>query len=129
MEGMSDQPAIALTGLAKSWLNAPPLTDLAGGTSHGYDATRRAYAFVWDKSPLGFRIAASEQTPIHNLCFEIRNWPSGTASANLKINGTAQPAGPDFRQGIKIDTDGTYTLIVWVGLSAVTPQTFEITVP
>ena len=126
MEGMSDQPAASLAPLAKSWLNAPAVTDPAGGTSRGYDPTRRAYAFTWDKSPLRCGIAATDENPIHNLCFEIRNWISGTAIAGLKINGTAQAAGPDFRQGIKIDTDGTYTLLVWVGLSATTPRTFEI---
>ena len=126
MEGMCDQPAASLAPLAKSWLNAPPVTSPAGGTSHGYDPTRRAYAFVWDKSPLTFGIAASNENPIHNLCFEIRNWSSGTAIASLKINGTAQPAGPDFRQGIKVDTDGTYALLVWVGVSATTARRFEI---
>ena len=126
MEGMSEQPAASLTGLAKSWLNAPPLTSLTGGTGAGYHAGRRAYAMTWDKSPVGFGIAATAETPIHNLCFEIRNWPAATAMAALKINGTPKPAGPDFRQGVKIDSDGSYTLLVWVGLSATTPQTFEI---
>ena len=126
MEGMTNQPAASLAPLAKSWLNAPAVTDPAGGTSQGYDPSHRAYAFTWDKSPLGFGIAATDENPIHNLCFEIRNWINGTAIADLKINGVAQPAGPDFKQGITIDTDGTYTLLVWVGLSATKPQTFEI---
>ena len=126
MEGMSDQPAASLAPLARSWLDAPAVTDLSGGTSQGYDRTHRAYAFTWDKSPLRFGIAASDANPIHNLCFEIRNWIDGTAIANLEINGTSQTAGPDFRQGIHIDTDGTYTLLIWVGLSATTPRMFEI---
>ena len=126
MEGMTNQPAASLVPLAKSWLNAPPVTDPAGGTSQGYDPSHRAYAFTWSKSPLSFGIAAADENPSHNLCFEIRNWPNDTTTANLKINGNARPAGPDFKQGIKIDTDGTYTLLVWVGLSATTPQKFDI---
>ena len=126
MEGMSNQPAASLAPLAKSWLNAPAVNDPAGGSSQGYDSSHRAYAFTWDKSPLSFGIAASDENPIHNLCFEIRNWVDGSAIADLKINGTSKPAGPDFRQGIHIDTDGSYTLLVWVGMSATTPQKFEI---
>ena len=44
----------------------------------------------------------------------------------LKINGVSKAPGPDFRQGINIDADGNYTLIIWVGLSAISPQSFEI---
>jgi len=44
----------------------------------------------------------------------------------VKLNGSILPGGPDFRQGVTLDTNGTYTLIVWLGLSATTPQTFEI---
>ena len=126
MEGMSDQPAASLVPLAKSWLNAPAVTDPSGGTSKGYDQSHRAYAFAWDKAQLNFGIAATAENPIHNLCFEIRNWPDATTAANLKINGVAQAAGPNFRQGINMDTDGTYTLLVWAGLTATTPQKFEI---
>ena len=127
MEGMTDQPAAALTGLAKSWLNAPAVANPSGGTSQGYDQSRRAYLFQWGAAPLRFQIAASEGNPVHNLCFEIRNWQGRAAKAELKINGVAQTAGPNFRQGVNIDTDGTCTLIVWVGLSANTPQDFVIT--
>ncbi|MCD6333578.1 MAG: hypothetical protein J7L89_09930, partial [Bacteroidales bacterium] len=57
----------------------------------------------------------------------IRNWKSRDIKADLKINGISVKPGPDFRQGVNIDTDGTFTLIVWVGLKADTPQRFEIT--
>lgn len=126
MEGMSDQPPAVLLSLAKSWLNAPAVTHLSGGTSQGYDMSHRAYGFQWGGSPLEFQIAASEDNPIHNLCFEIRNWKGRSAKASLKVDKVAQAAGPDFRQGVAIDTDGTCTLLVWLGLSATTPQDFEI---
>jgi len=126
MEGMSDQPPAVLLSLAKSWLNAPAVTHFTGGTSQGYDMSHRAYGFQWGTAPLGFQLAASEDNPIHNLCFEIRNWNSRSAKATVKINKVTQAAGPDFRQGVAIDTDGTCTLILWIGLSATTPQEFEI---
>lgn len=126
MEGMTDQPPAVLANLAKSWLDAPPVTNLTGGTGQGYIPARRAYGFGWGAAPLRFELAASAAQPIHNLCFEIRNWPHRTATATLKINRVAQTAGPDFRQGVNIDHDGTYTLLVWIGLSATTPQEFEL---
>ncbi|MEI8376399.1 MAG: LamG domain-containing protein, partial [Planctomycetota bacterium] len=127
MEGMTDQPAASLASLARSWLNAPAVSHVSGGTSQGYDQSHRAYGFQWGASPLRFQIAASDKNPIHNLCFEIRNWKSRTAVAVLTINDVSQAAGPNFRQGINIDTDGTYTLIVWVGMIANTSQEFTIT--
>ena len=126
MEGMTDQPAAALASLARSWLSAPAVSHVSGGTGEGYDQSHRAYGFQWGSAPLRFQIAASDQNPIRNLCFEVRNWRSRTAQAALKINAVSQPPGPNFRQGVNIDTDGTYTLIVWVGMSAHTTQEFEL---
>jgi hypothetical protein len=127
MEGMTDQPAASLTRLAWSWLKAPPVTHVSGGASQGYNQSHRAYGFTYGATPLSFQIAASDNHPIQNLCFEIRNWKSRTAKANLKIDSVSQAAGPNFRQGVNIDTDGTYTMIIWAGLSATAPRDFEIT--
>jgi len=126
MEGMSDQPAKSLTNLARSWLNAPQVINVSGGKSKGYDQSHRAYSFTFGTTPLSFRIASSNANPMQNLCFEIRNWKSRTTVAELKINGIAQKQGPDFRQGVNIDTDGTFTMIIWLGITGVTPQSFEI---
>ncbi len=127
MEGMTSQPAASLAGLARSWLSAPPVTQVSGGTSQGYHQSRRAYAFSWAQTPpLRFQIAADAFHPIHHLCFEVKNWPGRMAKAQLEINHVTQAAGPDFRQGVNLDSDGTYTLIVWVGLSATTSQEFVI---
>ena len=71
-------------------------------------------------------INASENNPVQNLCFEIKNWKSRTAKSKIKINGVSQVQGENFRQGVNIDTDGTYTLIVWLRLSAKTLQHFNI---
>lgn len=128
MEGMTDLPAAALTNLAKSWLDAPAVADVTGGSSQGYSQPQRTYVFTYGSgaAPLTFEIAASVRHPIHNLCFEIRNWKSRTTRATLKIGGVSQTDGPNFRQGVKIDTDGSWTLIVWVGLSVETKQEFEV---
>jgi hypothetical protein len=127
LEGMTDQPAASLASLARSWLKAPAVTNTSGGASQGYDQSHRAYGFTFGTVPLSFQINASDDNPIQNLCFEIKNWKSRNAQATLKINGVSQVAGPHFRQGVNIDTDGTCTLIIWAGLSANTTQVFAIT--
>jgi hypothetical protein len=125
LEGMTDQPAASLTGLARSWLNAPAVTDVSGGTSNGYNQSHRAYEFSFDNSPLSFRLSASEKKPIQNLCFEIRNWGK-SRSARLLINGKTCDPGSGFRQGKIIDTDGTYTMIIWLELRSSSSQIFKI---
>jgi len=127
LEGMSDQPAATLTRLARSWLNAPPLTAISGGTAQGYAPAQRAYDLQWAGGPMEFAIAADDEHPIENLCFQIKGWKSRTTQAVLTINHVSQVPGRNFRQGVNIDTDGTYTLIVWVGLSAAAPQNFVLT--
>ena len=122
---MTDQPATSLTGLARSWLNAPEVTNVSGGTSYGYNQAHRAYVFLFENSPMSFLLTASERNPIHNLCFEIKNW-GNSPSAGLKINDALLNDGTDFRQGKIIDTDGTYTMIIWVDLTATSLQRFEI---
>ncbi len=126
MEGMSDQPASSLTPLAKSWLHAPGVSLCSGGTSLGYAQAERAYCFQYASHPLAFTIDASATNPIHNLCMVIKNWPSRTSRADLLMNEMAQTPGPDFRQGTTIDTDGTDTLVIWIGLQSEKPVTFKL---
>jgi hypothetical protein len=76
---------------------------------------------------LSFKIDASQKNPIKNLCFVIKNWGSRTGAAKLSINGNVQAERKNFRQGVFIDTDGTFTKVIWVGMSATAPQDFEIT--
>ncbi len=126
LEGMTDQPATSLMALANSWLSPPSIEKVSGGVSYGYHAGRRAYAFKYEAAPLRFQIAASAASPIQNACFEIRNWQSRETAAAVKVNGMMQPKGPDVRQGIHLDRDGTPTLIVWLGLSTQTATSIEI---
>jgi hypothetical protein len=126
LEGMSDQAPASLIDLARSWLDAPGITKLSGATSQGYIQNERAYGFGYSGTPFGFTLDASASKPIQNLCFEIKHWPSRTAVAVLTINKVPQVAGKNFRQGVDIDTDGSYTLILWIGLSTTSPQSFQM---
>lgn len=115
----------SLTGLARSWLMAPKVLSVSGGRSQGYNQSHRSYGFIAESSRLSFNIDASENKPINNLCFEIRNW-GNSKSAQLLVEGREWNTGPDFRQGKIIDTDGTYTMIIWVALKAASPRNFGI---
>jgi hypothetical protein len=126
MEGMTNQNASTLGALAASWLKAPSIEDIKGGTSQGYNQAQRAYLLTLIDTKMTFEINASTEHPLRNLCFVIKNWRSKSVLAELTVNNVSQTSGPDFRQGIKIDSDGTYTLILWIGMSADTPQSFEI---
>jgi len=44
----------------------------------------------------------------------------------LKIGGQAQVPGPDFRQGIIRDTDGTETMVIWVRQRSFQPVKYAI---
>ena len=126
MEGLSDKNPSSLAQLANSWIKAPVVSNVSGGIANGYDNSQRAYQFKYGTDKLSFKIDASRESPIHNLCFVIKDWGSRKTSANLLVNNKEQTAGSNFRQGVFIDTDGTFTKVIWVGMSAMTPQTFEI---
>ena len=131
MEGMTNQSAESLVALAASWLKAPAIENrtrnIIGCVSHGYNQAQRAYLLTLKGTKMKFTLKASETNPVRNLCFVIKNWGDKDSMAQIKINEILQNEGPNFRQGVTIDTDGTYSLIVWLGLSATTTQNFEIT--
>jgi len=125
MEGMTDQPATALVSLAKSWLRAPPIEALADCGAAGYEAGQRAYVLCATGPAPYFRITASAEHPIANLCFVVQNWNCEDA-AHLEINSKPKSAGPDFRQGIVRDTNSRHALVVWLQMQATEPVTFTL---
>jgi hypothetical protein len=112
MEGMTDHGAVSLVSLAKSWLEAPALDTISDCCGLGYDAAQRAYVLCATGASPTFRIAASAQHPIVNLCFVVKNWNCGD-TARLQIDSKTEPAGPAFRQGIVRDPNGR--LASWSG--------------
>jgi hypothetical protein len=125
--GFSNAQATSLLPLQKAWINAPAMKEANGCVLRQYNRDAKAYEITRREPKMSFRLDASDENPIRNLCLVFKKWGTRHANAILKLNGSILPGGPDFRQGVNIDTDGTYTLIVWLGLSATTPQNFEIT--
>ena len=78
-----------------------------------------------------FRIAASAQHPIANLCFVVKNWNGEDADhgymvPGLEINSKPQPAGPAYRQGIERDPNGRTALVVWLQMQATEPVAIRL---
>lgn len=111
--GITDLPAAELKYLNRSWNNAPVLSQLRGAESKGYEKGQRAYVIAKKSNKISFILNGSEDSPVLNPCFVIKNWGSDS-EARLKINGKKQSSGTNIRQGIIRDTDGTLTLVIWI---------------
>jgi len=124
MEGMLNTKPLDLVPLARSWMR-PPAVSGAKGCSGTYDKGQRAYIMDAESFPMIFTLDCSEESPLANVCFVIKDWGDHSA-AQLKINGNQIEPGTDFRQGIIRDVDGTPTMNVWVSMESSTPVEFEI---
>ncbi|MCF7956051.1 MAG: LamG domain-containing protein [Phycisphaerae bacterium] len=110
--GMTDLPVPELKILNRSWNNPAEMTNITGGTSTGYDKRQRAYPITRKKDTITFSLNASEDNPVLNPCFVIKNWPSN-AKARIEIDQKKNTDG-SVRQGIVRDTDGTRTKVIWI---------------
>jgi hypothetical protein len=99
---------------------------VSGATAQGYNRPDRAYHLIATHHTVTFQIDGSKNSPIYNPAFVIKNWGSEKAQARLKINHEELTPGPLFRQGMVIDTDGTYSLIIWIDYQVTERTTFEI---
>jgi hypothetical protein len=125
MEGMSRLTARELAPLAKSWLRAPAFEAIKECRGPGYDASQRAYELFATGAKPSFRILASPEHPIFNLCLVVRNWNSD-ASAGVEINSQPERNGPKCRQGVVRGPDGRRSLVVWLEHQATAPATITL---
>jgi hypothetical protein len=111
--GITDLPAAELKYLNRSWNQAPALTGVTGAESIGFEKGQRAYVLTKKSKKILFSLDGSEDNPILNPCFVIKNWGSDRP-ARLLINGKKMDAGGTVRQGVIRDTDGSETLVLWI---------------
>jgi hypothetical protein len=123
--GLTDKPAVSLLPLAKSWINPPVILSTASWVSEQtlsatYEYKQRAYVLTIGKRAdiVKFTLAGSEDSPVVNPAFVIKNW--GDADAVLKINGKTIKRGKDFRFGHRHTFEGT-DLIVWIKTESTEP--------
>jgi hypothetical protein len=112
--GFTNRGISSLLPLSLSWNYPPPIRNAQGCRSLDYDPDQRAYVLDAKGSPVSFDVVGSRIRPIVNPCFVVKHWGSRTQQASLTVDGQPLPTGPDFRQGVIIDTDGTPTLVVWI---------------
>ena len=118
--GLTNKPAVELLALAKSW-NFPAELKIQGKgfTSSGYDYKQRAYIIKCNAGKtLEFELSGSENSPMLNPAFVIKNW--GEGGARLKINGKKIKRGKNFRLGRRHTLEGS-DLIVWLKKESTKP--------
>ena len=124
--GMTDKGIEYAVRLARSWQRAPELRISSGGfEGKGYDKYQRAYVIdriaskpgEVSSDPYGvkFSISASEQRPIINPAFVIKNW--GSEKPVLKVDGRRIKDPKVFRFGYNMTVDGN-DLVVWVKMES-----------
>lgn len=117
MTGLTDREPVELLPLAISWGRPPALGILSGAVSHGYRPQRRDYPMTATASVIRMRLDASKESPAVNPCFTVRNW-GGAENAVTEVEGLQKFP---VRQGTFVDTDGTRTLVVFLGLKTQSP--------
>jgi len=118
----SNYPLDQLVDLAKSWLRAPEIEFTSDACiNEGYLQHERAYSFSCtnpdSKSSIEFTIKASEDNPIVNPAFVIRNL---STELELEIDGQKIPRGKEFRCGINYTMESNNS-VVWIKYKATKP--------
>ena len=122
LNGLTTGGVTELLPLAKSWLNAPPVSaHSAGFESKGFDRLERAFVLVRrdpSAASLDVTLQASPGTPLVNPALLIRNW--NASQAKVRVNGRVLSEGSALRTGVTHHIDGA-DLVVFVRQSAETP--------
>jgi hypothetical protein len=128
MHGMTEKKVEEIVPIAKSWLF--PCALMLSSSSYeslGYDPPQMAYVIEKtdpeSASPLTFTLEASEESPLVNPAFVIRNW--GNREVELILNGTVLKRGTDFRYGIEQKLEGT-DLVVWIRKESSEPVSLSL---
>ena len=122
LEGMTKLKPAELVPLAKSWLQAPPIQALSGCQALTYDPARREYPLIAESETLAVSIAASNDHPLENVCFTVKN-REHDGPAKVEIQGAELR---EVRQGMVVDPDGLKKLILWLEVASTSPVEFTI---
>jgi len=118
MHGLTEKHPTELATLARSWLRAPKLFNRSRGfTNKGYDRAQRAYIFEChnpdEKEGIRFELPASDEQPLVNPAFLIKNW--GNDDITLQVNRQPFEQGKALRYGHVRTPTGT-DLVIWIEL-------------
>ncbi|MFO8014863.1 MAG: hypothetical protein R6X20_16360 [Phycisphaerae bacterium] len=96
---------------------------VAGAEYEGYERREGAFQFTRTGDTMKFTAEASPESPLYNPVFVVRKWPGKDVKAKINLSGASSK---DVRQGVVIDPDGSYNLIVWAELQATEAVTFTV---
>jgi hypothetical protein len=118
--GLTNKSVGQLAPLSRSWLQPAELKVKGRAfNSKGYSRNQRAYILSRDPAHLPqmleFELAASEDSPIINPAFVIKN--CGQAQVRLTINGKSIKRGKNFRFGYRHTLESS-DLIVWLKIES-----------
>ena len=101
-------------------MQAPKLTETKGASGE-YEPGQRAYLLLKTADVISFTLDGSKKSPVLNPCFVIKNW-GDRSEAKIVVNGKTG----DIKQGVIRDTDGSYTVVIWVKKETTGPVSLEI---
>jgi hypothetical protein len=120
MEAMLNWNPEQLVPLARSWINAPEIKGMAGASGE-YDPGQRAYVLTKRDSDISFSIEASDESPLVNPAFILKNWGD---KKDVEVFVSDMKA--ECRQGIFRDTDGSKTMAIWIDINENSKVNFVI---
>jgi hypothetical protein len=127
LEGMTraytDGKLSDLVTLYRSWSRAPAVGEVSGLETHGYNRADGAYEFTRVDDEMSFTLEASDASPIRNPGAVIADWPGRDVEAEVEVSDAAVS---DIQQGVILNTDGAYSLVLWIELTSDQPVTIRI---
>lgn len=104
-----------LVTLYQSWSQAPAIGEVTGLESHGYNRAEGAFEFTKESDEMFFTLEASEESPIHNPGIVIADWSGRNTKAQVKVSGAETS---DTQQGVILNTEGAYSLVLWIEMTS-----------
>ncbi|MDA3867538.1 MAG: LamG domain-containing protein [Salinivirgaceae bacterium] len=124
--GLTNGKPSDLTNLNRSWNFAPAIADEIGCSNAIYVKSEKAYYLTKNADLIQFNILASNESPLVNPAFIIRNWNKPLDKVEVKINGQVITDNKALKKGIEIDTDGKPMLVIWMKLVSENVSIFRI---
>lgn len=114
--GCTDQDAVGLLPLAKSWLRAPKM--FLDNQEVDYDLTERAYRIKRVSGRLDIRVDASAEHPACGICLLVDGWKGGEVR-EIMVDGKPLRT-TQYAVGHHVAYDGEH-LVVWLDLNLTQP--------
>jgi hypothetical protein len=110
--GFTDKDIKDLIPLGRFFNRSPAIEIIKGASEAKFVQSEKAYYVDFTGPVLSFKINASEESPMVNPAFVIKNWKNH--HVKLTIDGKSINHGKDFRYGVEYDVEGKPQLIVWI---------------